>query len=211
MAVTVAVPGNIAAFFAVATPDAWLDEAAKRLPELLLDHANCELKAASTALGFLYRYPDRTELAQRMSRLAREELRHFEQVRSIMADMDVPFERLTASRYAGRLRDAVRDDEPGKLLDMLLVGALIEARSCERFARLAPRLPNRLGKFYAGLLASEARHFEHYIAFAKKESGVDEPCVEARLDELKSIEASLISEPDPQFRFHSGMPISGVH
>ena len=207
MAVTVEVPENIAAFFAVPTPDAWLDEATHRLPELLLDHANCELKAASTALGFLYRYPDRTELAQRMSRLAREELRHFEQVRSIMADMDVPFERLTASRYAGALRDAVRDEEPCKLLDMLLVGALIEARSCERFARLAPRLPAGLGKFYAGLLASEARHFEHYIGFAKLETGVDEAEVEARLEELKSIEATLISEPDPQFRFHSGTPI----
>ena len=154
-----------------ATPDEWL-RGADALPEMLLDHANCELKAASTALGFLYRYPDRPALAQRMSRLAREELRHFEQVRSIMEDMGVPFERLTASRYAGELREAVRDEEPHKLLDMLLVGALIEARSCERFAELAPHLPERLGKFYNGLLASEARHFEHYIAFAQSECGV---------------------------------------
>ena len=167
MAIDVAIPANIAAFFDTATPDDWIDEAAGRLPELLLDHANCELKAASTALGFLYRYPENAQLAQRMSRLAREELRHFEQVRSIMADMGIPFERLTASRYAGRLRDEVRDQEPDKLLDMLLVGALIEARSCERFAMLAPRLPERLGRFYAGLLASEARHYEHYIAFAR--------------------------------------------
>ena len=113
------------------------------MPEILLDHANCELKAASTALGFLYRYPDRTRLAQRMSRLAREELRHFEQVRSIMEDMGIPFERLSASRYAGGLRDVVRDEEPYKLLDLLLVGALIEARSCERFAALAPHLPEK--------------------------------------------------------------------
>ncbi len=150
------VPAAIASFFDIATPDEWVDEACRRIPELLLDHANCELKAASTALGFLYRYPDRTVLAQRMSRLAREELRHFEQVRSIMQDMNVPFDRLTASRYAGGLRAAVRDDEPHKLLDLLLVGALIEARSCERFAKLAPHLPSKLGKFYSGLLASEA-------------------------------------------------------
>jgi tRNA-(ms[2]io[6]A)-hydroxylase len=173
---------------------------------MLLDHANCELKAASTALGFLYRYPDRTALAQRMSRLAREELRHFEQVRSIMADMDIPFERLTASRYAGGLRDAVRDEEPHKLLDLLLVGALIEARSCERFAALVPHLPERLAKFYGGLLASEARHFEHYIAFAKTECGVAEDEIDTRLEELKTIEAKLVTEPDPQFRFHSGTP-----
>ncbi len=206
MAVDAPVPENIAAFLDTPTPDGWLDEACDRLPEMLLDHANCELKAASTALGFLYRYPERTALAQRMSRLAREELRHFEQVRSIMDDMEIPFERLSASRYAGGLREAVRPDEPYKLLDMLLIGALIEARSCERFAKIAPRLPERLGRFYGGLLASEARHFEHYIAFAKSECGVDENEIDARLEELKMLEASLIMEPDDEFRFHSGLP-----
>ena len=206
MAVAVDVPENIAAFLNTGTPEAWLQSAARRVPEMLLDHANCELKAASTALGFLYRYPDRTKLAQRMSRLAREELRHFEQVRSIMDDMGIPFERLTASRYAGSLRDAARPDEPHRLLDMLLIGALIEARSCERFASLAPRLPEKLGRFYAGLLASEARHFEHYIALARSECGLAAWDVEQRLEELKALEASLITEPDPDFRFHSGPP-----
>ena len=174
---------------------------------MLLDHANCELKAASSALGFLYRYPDRSALVQQMSRLAREELRHFEQVRSIMDEMDIPFERLSASRYAGGLRDAVRQDEPDKLLDLLLIGALIEARSCERFAKLAPHLPPKLGKFYAGLLASEARHFEHYLAFAKSECGAEDVQIDARLAELKQIEAALIADPDPMFRFHSGKPV----
>lgn len=206
MAVMTAVPENIAAFLETSTPEAWLVEACGRLPEMLLDHANCELKAASTALGFLYRYPERTALAQRMSRLAREELRHFEQVRSIMDDMEIPFERLSASRYAGGLRAAVRHEEPHKLLDLLLIGALIEARSCERFARIAPRLPEKLGRFYGGLLASEARHFEHYIAFAKSECGVDEAEIEARLEELKVLEAALITNPDDEFRFHSGAP-----
>lgn len=202
----VVVPGAIRDFFTTETPDAWVEEAVGRLPELLLDHANCELKAASTALGFLYRYPDRPALAQRMSRLAREELRHFEQVRSIMQDMDIAFDRISASRYAGQLRAAVRKQEPYKLLDMLLVGALIEARSCERFAKLAPQLPPKLGKFYAGLLASEARHFEHYIGFARTECAVSDEEVDTRLKELKSIEATLIAQPDTQFRFHSGLP-----
>ena len=201
------VPQAITEFLETSTPDAWIEAASDRVPEMLLDHANCELKAASTALGFLYRYPDRTKLAQRMSRLAREELRHFEQVRSIMEDMGIPFERLTASRYAGGLRDAVRDEEPYKLLDLLLIGALIEARSCERFAALAPHLPEKLGKFYSGLLASEARHFEHYIAFARSECDVTEEEIEERLAELKAIEAQLIADPDPQFRFHSGVPM----
>ncbi len=204
----VSVPQAIDDFLDTATPEAWLDAACARLPEMLLDHANCELKAASTALGFLYRYPDRAALAQRMSKLAREELRHFEQVRSIMSDMEIPFERLSASRYAGRLHEAVRPEEPWKLLDLLLIGALIEARSCERFARIAPRLPDQLGRFYSGLLASEARHFEHYIAFAKSECGVGDEEIEARLEELKAIEAALIEDPDPEFRFHSGVPLN---
>jgi tRNA-(ms[2]io[6]A)-hydroxylase len=206
MTLKVQVPENIASFLEAQTPEAWLDLAARRLPEMLLDHANCELKAASTALGFLYRYPNRTVLVQRMSRLAREELRHFEQVRSIMDEMGIEFERIKASRYAGQLRDAVRKEEPEKLLDLLLISAIIEARSCERFAKIAPRLPMKLGQFYAGLLASEARHFEHYILFARTECGVDQSALESRLQELKVIEAALISRPDTEFRFHSGCP-----
>ena len=206
MAVSAAVPPNIDSFLLCPTPEAWLSAAEQRLPEMLLDHANCELKAASTALGFLYRYPERSTLAQRMSRLAREELRHFEQVRSIMDAMGVPFERLSASRYAGQLRNAVRDDEPNKLLDLLLIGALIEARSCERFARVSPRLPEKLGRFYAGLLASEARHFEHYVAFARSECGVTPEAIDARLLQLKTLESELIVAVDSDFRFHSGPP-----
>lgn len=196
----------VAEFLDVPTPSEWVREACRRLPELLHDHANCELKAASTALGFIYRYPDRAGLAHRMSRLAREELRHFEQVRSMLAEMEVPFEHVSASRYAGSLRGAVRHEEPERLLDMLIVGALIEARSCERFAALVPYLPDELATFYSGLLASEARHFEHYLEFARSECDVTDADFERRLRELKRLEAELITEPDPQFRFHSGPP-----
>lgn len=206
MAVTVSLPRAIATFFETPTPDAWVNEACGRLPELLLDHANCELKAASTALGFIYRYPERVQLATRMSRLAREELRHFEQVRKIMLGMEIPFSTVSASRYAGALRDTVRDEEPYRLLDMLITGALIEARSCERFVALVPHLPDQLGKFYAGLLESEARHFEHYLEFAQIECDVDVDAFATRLAELKVLEADLIAKPDPQFRFLSGVP-----
>lgn len=204
-----AVPEPIARFIDTPTPRAWVEEACRRLPDLLHDHANCELKAASTALGFIYRYPDRAELAHRMSRLAREELRHFEQVRKILAQRSLPFEHVSASRYAGRLRREVRDGEPERLLDLLLVGALIEARSCERFAALVPDLPDDIGRFYAGLLASEARHFQHYLDFARDECAVSAGEIDARLAHLKTIEARLILEPDDQFRFHSGTPRSG--
>jgi len=207
MAVAAALPAAVAGFFETPTPQAWVHAAVDRLPDLLLDHANCELKAASTALGLIYRYSDRNKLVQRMSRLAREEMRHFEQVRSMMERLSIGFERLTASRYAGTLRGAVRPAEPDRLLDMLITGALIEARSCERFAALVPVLPQDLAKFYAGLLASEARHFEDYLAFARRETGVSAGHFDERLRELKSLEARLISEPDPQFRFHSGLPV----
>ncbi len=200
------VPAPIRDFLSVETPTSWVNSAVERVPELLLDHANCELKAASTALGLIYRYPERGALADRMSRLAREELRHFEQVRKIMREFDIPFERLSASRYAGRLKEAVREREPERLLDVLLVGAIIEARSCERFAAVAPRLPDALGRFYLGLLSSEARHFEHYLAFARSETGASDADVELRVAELLAIEASLVTGPDPEFRFHSGAP-----
>ena len=204
----VLLPKTIDKFLDTRTSDEWLSEARSRLPELLHDHANCELKAASTALGFIYRYPERARLAYRMSRLAREELRHFEQVRKILSSMDVPFRHVTASRYARALRDKVRQEEPQRLLDLLLVGALIEARSCERFAALAPLLPDDLGRFYAGLLASEARHFEHYISFARDECQIGDEEFDARLSELKKVEAGLIASSDDQFRFHSGIPRS---
>jgi len=113
---------------------------------------------------------------------------------------------MPAFRYSVQLPNAARKDDTVKLLDLLLIGAIIEARSCERFAKIAPRLPTKLGKFYAGLLASEARHFEHYIAFARTECDMDESELENRLQELKAIEAVLISEPDAEFRFHSGCP-----
>jgi tRNA-(ms[2]io[6]A)-hydroxylase len=193
-------------FLETATPEEWIVEACARIPELLHDHANCELKAASTALGFIYRYPEKAGLAHRMSRLAREELRHFEQVRKILVERGIPFEHVSASRYAGALREAVRDRDPDRLVDMLIVGALIEARSCERFAALVPHLPADLAAFYGGLLASEARHFEHYLAFAREECDLDDSGFAARVSELKAIEAELIASPDPQFRFHSGLP-----
>lgn len=200
-------PAAIREFLGAETPEAWVAEASARLPELLQDHVNCELKAASTALAFIYRYPTRARLVQRMSRLAREELRHFEQARRLMSDLEMPFRRLSASRYAAALRETVRSAEPQKLLDSLLVAALIEARSCERFAVLVPRLPPRIARFYEGLLESEARHFEVYLELARQECGTGEP-VSGRLEELRQLESGLITAADPQFRFHSGPPVA---
>ncbi len=199
-------PGQLATirdFLGCPTPVAWFAEAAKRLPELLIDHANCEKKAAGTALSLLYRYVDRPALLHRLSRLAREELRHFEQVLAAMDRHDVRYVHLSPSRYAAGLRALVRSGEPGRLVDTLLVGAIVEARSCERFSGLIAVLPPDLAEFYEALLASEARHFKHYLELA--ELYAQEP-VDGRLAVLLAAEARLIAEPDDQFRFHSGLP-----
>jgi len=184
------------------TADAWFELAAQRTDELLLDHANCEKKAASTALALMFAYPEDFELANRMSRLAREELRHFELVQQQLTELGVAFRRLSPSRYAEGLRKALRRDEPGRRVDLLLCGALIEARSHERFMGLIERLPAPLAKFYASLAAAEARHAGLYQRLAAR-GGVS---IEARLGELAAVEAELATAPDREFRFHSGTP-----
>lgn len=206
MAVTPCALETIKEFLVEPTPEAWLVCAAGRLEELLIDHANCELKAASSALAIIYRYPERDELVWQMSRLAREELRHFEQVRQMLTERGIAFRKLSASRYASSLHDAVRRQEPYRLLDTLIVGALIEARSCERFGALIPHLPEDIGRFYHGLLASESRHFRHYLAFAREITEVPDAAFEQRVAELLAEENRIIRAPDSSFRFHSGLP-----
>ncbi len=191
-------------FLRCETPDAWLHNALSRQDLLLIDHANCEKKAAGTAMNFLYRYVDKPDLLQRMSKLAREELRHFEQVMTLMAQRGIVYVQTSPARYAGALHKHVRTYEPEKLIDTLIIGAFIEARSCERFARLAPLLDAELHAFYAGLLASEARHFQHYLQFAQRYS---EQPIAARVEFFAERERELIEAPDTEFRFHSG-PLS---
>jgi tRNA-(ms[2]io[6]A)-hydroxylase len=114
---------------AAPTPAAWVDAAAVGWQELLVDHANCEKKAASSALALLFAYPEDTELGLEMARLACEELRHFEQVARQMRAFGVPFVRQRPGRYGGGLRSLLRTSEPGRKIDLLVAGALIEARS----------------------------------------------------------------------------------
>ena len=187
------------------TPDRWFDVAAERWRELLIDHANCEKKAASTALSIVFAYAEDRPLVEGMSRLAREELRHFEQVQRMMTTLDVPFQRMSPARYAEGMRKAMRRDEPGRLIDLLVCGALIEARSCERFVKLAPRLQPPLSDFYAGLAASEERHHHLYLRLAEERSKPEAEWREA-LAKFAAIEAELVTKPDEDFRFHSGLP-----
>lgn len=195
---------EIREFLGCETPVEWLDQAVTQLEVLLVDHAQCEQKAAASAMHMMYRYPDDAELSLRMSKLAREELRHFEQVLQIMRRRGLAYRPQTASRYASGLRTLVRPQEPARRIDLLVAGAFIEARSCERFACLAPRLDPELGQFYTGLLASEGRHYRNYLRLATERAGVQE--VAARVALFRAREAELIQSPDTQFRFHSGRP-----
>ncbi|MBS0365270.1 MAG: tRNA-(ms[2]io[6]A)-hydroxylase [Proteobacteria bacterium] len=184
------------------TPQAWVQQAVEGWRELLVDHANCEKKAASTALALMFAYPEQSHLCSALSRLAREELRHFEQVRGLMHTLGVPWQRQQPGRYAVGLRAALRSHEPQRQLDLLLCGALIEARSAERFELLAaqPALPPPMARLYATLAVSEARHHELYVDLARN-AAAD---WQERLAELVGLEAQLASSPDEQLRFHSG-------
>lgn len=190
------------------TPPAWVDAAVERWRELLIDHASCEKKAASSALALMFAYPEDVRLGAALSRLAREELRHFERVEALMRRLGVANTRLVPGRYATGLRAMLRTTNPGRKLDLLLAGALIEARSAERFRLLAPRLPDPLGAFYARLERSEARHFAQYVGFARAEAP-DE--WRPRLEALAVREAELATRPDRELRFHSGPPGATIH
>lgn len=201
---------EIHAFLKVPTPEVWLERAPSHINILLIDHAHCEKKAASTALNLLYRYVDRPDLLQKMAQLAREELLHFEQVLELMKARGIAYQHLSPSRYAQGLRQHIRPEEPGRLIDTLIIGAFIEARSCERFAALADSgwLDNELTKYYRFLLKSESRHFLDYLSLAKLYSqdqnrGLE--IYEARIHHFRGVENRLIEDEDTQFRFHSGV------
>ncbi len=196
---------EILQFLGSETPDAWVEAALQHPEILLIDHANCEKKAAVTAMNLMYRYIEHTDLLNKMSRLAREELRHFEMVLAIMGKRGIEYAHVTPSRYAAGLRGGMRNHEPAKLVDMMIVGAMIEARSCERFAKIAPHLDDELQSFYISLLRSESRHYRDYLDLALSFSGES---IEERIEHFRVIENELINTPDEEFRFHSGIPVA---
>ncbi|HSG61896.1 MAG TPA: tRNA isopentenyl-2-thiomethyl-A-37 hydroxylase MiaE [Pseudomonadales bacterium] len=208
-------------FLACETPDAWIAFASRedQLPALLADHANCELKAAQTAQALMWRYGTprtiravdasggQATMLHKLSRLAREELRHFEQVLNIMKKLSVPYVAVPASRYATGMIEAAAKQEPQALVDKLIIGAFIEARSCERFAKLAPYLPAQVAAFYVSLLKSESRHFSDYLALAETFAGQD---ITERVAHFRQVEQRLVLTEDAEFRFHSGVPVEAA-
>ena len=188
------------------TPRDWIAEAQRSQDVLLIDHANCEKKAASTALALMFAYAEDLELAEKMSRLAREELRHYEQVAKLIKGLGIIPRRLAPGRYAERLRRLVARSEPQREVDLMICGAFIEARSCERFAALGPVIGGAAGELFQGLHAAEARHFKVYLDLGRRaaaRAGID---AAARIDAFASLEVELITSRDAAFRFHSGAP-----
>jgi|TARA_A100001015_G_scaffold46159_1_gene50951 tRNA-(ms[2]io[6]A)-hydroxylase len=193
---------EILTFLPCATPEAWVANALENQDLLLIDHANCEKKAAMNAIQLTFRHNSNFAFLNKMSRLAREEMRHFEQVIAIMEKRKITYRHLSASRYASNLHKLIRDGQKERLVDMLIIGAYIEARSCERFARIASELDEELCKFYSSLLKSEARHYKDYLALARQVTC--ESMLNERINTFGSLEREIIESPDHEFRFHSG-------
>ncbi len=192
-------------FLHAPTPEAWLAWAVEELPTLLIDHAHCERKAATTAINFICKYSRHQELIDVMSPLAREELLHFEKVLQLLKERNIPFGPLKTCFYAQRLHEHVcKNDYLQHLTDELIIGAIIEARSCERFNALVPWLTDKkLAKFYASLVKAESRHFQDYLRLARLYSR--DP-IESRIQYFLTIEREIIQSKDPLFRFHGGVP-----
>jgi tRNA-(ms[2]io[6]A)-hydroxylase len=184
------------------TSAAWIDQAIRHFDLVLLDHANCEKKAAGNALSLLFRYPANGQLVEALSPLAREELQHFERVHRHLQRLGIPFRPLPAAPYASRLNQHLRRHEPERLLDALLVAAIIEARSHERLSLLGIHLPDpELRQFYLWLAAAEERHWQLYLDLALAQFPADQ--VQERLDTLLQVEAEILSTLHPEPRVHS--------
>lgn len=184
------------------TDPGWIARVLPHLDEVLLDHAHCEKKAAAAALKLLFAYPHHAFMQVPLSRLVREELQHFEQLLGVLERRGVRYRSQRPSPYGGRLHARVGHVEPDRAIDLLLVNALIEARSCERMRLLARHLTDpELAALYGGLLACEARHHGIYLDLAMQLG--DEATIRARLAHWAEIEASVLREPSHLVRLHT--------
>ncbi len=195
---------HIYEFLGCQTSQKWLDVAKNHLPLLLQDHANCEKKAAGTAMNLIFRYEFYRDLQEKLSQLVREEILHYEQVMKLMKERNIEWFHLPAGRYAKGLLKHKRTFEPAGMIDVLIIGAFIEARSCERFSALADVIDDeKLSKYYKYLLKSESRHYEDYLSLAQS---ISEDDISSRVAFFREAERELIDSPDDELRFHSGVP-----
>lgn len=189
-------------FLQAPTSEAWLHQALNNLDIILLDHSHCERKAAGVALNLMFRYPSSTRLIRQLTAIAQEELVHFDQVNQWLEKRRIPLAPLAAAPYGAGLRAQIRHQEPERMLDSLLVAALIEARSHERLGLLGEYCPDtELAQFYRGLMASEARHYGVYWVLATEYYSSSQ--AHQRLTELAIVEQQLLANLYPQPRIHS--------
>jgi len=175
------------------TNPAWIDIAVQNMEAIMIDHAHCERKAASNGISMILRYPEKAELVKAMIDLVDEEMEHFRYVFQELKSRGITMTRDKGDVYAQKLSENIRKQEPEKLLDLLLVDALIEARSCERFLLLSksPMVSDDLQKFYHQLFASEAGHYRTFTDIARLYFPAE--TVKSRLEELAEIEAGIVS------------------
>jgi len=184
------------------SPTRWLKQVETHLDELLIDHAHCERKAAGNAMNLIFAYVSNEELCREMAVIVNEELEHFHMVRELLKERAIPLRRNKPTQYGRKLNALVRKSEPGRAIDRLLVAALIEARSCERFGLLRENLKDeRLAEFYHSLFESEARHHATYVRLARTYGTED--TVRRRLETLADEEAKIIETGDALPRMHS--------
>lgn len=170
----------------------WIAVASAHIDDIIIDHAHCEKKAAANAMSMVQRYPDKPHLVREMIAILKEEWEHFELCFDELQRRGVTMTRDKGDFYAQELAKLARKQEPERCLDLLLIDALIEARSCERFSILSKceDIPDDLRKFYYSLLASEAGHYRMFTDLAREYYPADE--VKARLNELSTAEAEII-------------------
>ncbi len=178
------------------TDPRWASAAQHHLEDLLTDHAYCEQKAASTAISLLITYPEHTELVREMAALAREEMSHFEMVHQLLVKRGFVLGRERKDEYVAALQQYFpkTKDRNLRLIHRLLVAALIEARSCERFRIISETLQDEeLARFYRGLMASEAGHYTLFLRLARDTAGRDQvdPLWEGLLEYEKNLVASF--------------------
>lgn len=178
------------------TPRAWTETVRAQLDCFLIDHAACERKASATGMAFVVRYPDRPQILRPLIEFAREELEHFEAVYRIIESRGLRLGPDEKDPYVTQLHSGMRDGRDDKLVDRLLVAAVVEARGCERFRMLGEALSEEggddpLGEFYLRIAQSEARHHGLFIRLAKTVADTAE--VERRLESWLEKEANIIS------------------
>jgi len=188
-----------------ATPAEWVDAISTDTLALLSDHAHCELKAAASAQSLIAKNTQRPELIKELLSIAHEELQHFGRVVALIEARGGTLAPVSGNRYAGELlRRGVSGRSP-HLLDRLLVAALIEARSLERFRLLADHLQDEeLSALYAELLSSEASHRAFFLDAAREHFREEE--VSSELERFAAVEAEVIRELPFDHLVHSGPP-----